>query len=82
MTQWEAEERLHESIRVLQDVCHWPYRAADESLSPDHTQSGSGPKFSYDAFKRALDAVDAAARDFGRAQEQRSPGSQDVRAAG
>jgi hypothetical protein len=82
MTQWEAEERLHESIRVLQDVCHWPYRAANESLSPDHTVPGASPKFSYDSFKRALEAVDGAARDFRRAEEQALHESQDIRAAG
>ncbi len=81
MTQWEAEERLHESIRVLQDVCHWPYRAENESLAPDNTQPGTSPRFSYDSFKRALEAVDAAARDFGRAQEQSSP-PEAIRAAG
>jgi len=81
MTSWEAEERLHETIRVLQDVCHWPYRATNESLPPDQTQPGGSPKFSYDLFKLALQAADAAAREFSRAQDPAND-SQDIRAFG
>ncbi len=82
MNQWEAEERLRESIRVLEDVCHWPYRAANEDLSPEQTEPGSSPKFSYQSFKRALEAVDEAARAFGQAQQQAPIEPQEGRAVG
>jgi len=82
MPEWEAEQRLHESIRVLQDVCHWPYRTDGDTLAPDRTQPGGSPKFSYDLFKRALNAADAAAREFGIAQDQAPIDSQGIRAVG
>lgn len=70
MNDWEAEEKLHESIRVLQDVCHWPYRAASGTFPTSDSQAGGSPKFSYDQFQRVLKAVDTAARDFFNCQQE------------